>query len=78
MKFGFDQLGKVAPQWIRIIADYSIIVLGGLSVWSLAIPEHYMSSDSKNFFGATATLIVSIINGFKMLSGKQEQPEIKP
>lgn len=73
MKFGFDQISKEPPQWLKVISNYSIMILGALAVWSMTIPEKYASADAKNFLGSTLTLLVTILKGFELLSGKQEQ-----
>ena len=73
MKFGFDQISKEPPQWLKIISNYSIMILGALAIWSLSIPDKYATAETKNFLGSTITLIVTILKGFELLSGKPDK-----
>ena len=45
MKFGFDQISKEPPQWLKIISNYSIMILGALAIWSLSIPDKYATAE---------------------------------
>jgi hypothetical protein len=73
MKFGLDQIGKEPPKWLKMLSDIAIIILGAFAVYVLSIPDSILTPDNKNFIGATATFLVSILKGIEMLSGKQDQ-----
>lgn len=72
MKFGIDQIGKDAPEWMNKLADASVVLLGALAIWSLSIPDSFMNPETKNFLGATFTLLVSGVTVFKIITGKSK------
>lgn len=73
MKFGLNQIGKPAPLWLSNIASALVILLGGLAVWSLSIPETIMTAENKNWLGGSFTFAVSIVEVIKVLTGKNQK-----
>ncbi len=75
MKFGINQLGRKAPLWLTFISNFSVVFLGAFAVYVMSIPDSYISAENKNFYGATATFLVSLLKGIELLTGKEEKNE---
>jgi len=75
MSFGFENIGKDSPKWLKRLSDFSVLFLGAFAVYSSQIPDSILTPDMKNLAGSTATFLVSILKGVEMLSAKQDENE---
>lgn len=58
---------RVSPKWFQYSLSISIVVLGALAGWSLTVPDEWIAPHTKNFVGATLTMLVSIAKSVELL-----------
>lgn len=76
MKFGINQIGKEAPEWLVKLIDILIMfIMPAFVAFILSIPDKYLSMDFKNLLGAGATFVIAILKGIQYMSGKKDNQQ---
>ena len=74
-KFGLDEIGKPAPQWMeRLWTALTMFVFPAMAAFVLALTPNVISEHTANIMGACGTFFMGLFKGLKFLFSDENQP----
>ena len=75
MKFGIDQIGKPAPQWMeRLWTALTLFIFPACAAYMLSLPEDLVREHTKHVLGACGTFFLAIFKALKFLFSDEPNP----